>query len=180
MVSNLSKWHPFAGQSLFPELGRLDELFGLRPDVRELMERSLGREGTFTPRVDVSETPDAYLITAEVPGCRPEDIEITLHGDRLTFRGEKHEETRSGDEDRQIVERRYGSFERSFTFPVSVDADSVEAESADGLLRISVKKRGASPSKRIEVKAGRRAEGATEVQQGESQQQKGGKGAKKG
>lgn len=151
------RWDPFRGETLFPDL--LREF--VEPLVRgrgEAMERLLGERGgaLWAPDVNITETPEAYEIEAELPGCKPEDVKITLHGDRLTIHGEKRSEERREDESRRIRERSYGMFERSFTFPTAVDAGNVEAELDAGVLCVKVRKAQQEQPRQIEVRTGRR------------------------
>lgn len=106
---------------------------------------------SFTPRVDVVETPEAYLLKLELPGLNPEDVEITLKEKSLTIKGEKASGERSEGETWHVVERRSGSFTRTFTFPEAVDSDSVSATSEHGLLTIEVKKAPETQPKRITI-----------------------------
>lgn len=104
-------------------------------------------------RVEISETPEAYLLKFDVPGLKKEDIKIDLHENRLTVSGERREEKRE-ERDHQVFysELSYGSFTRSYTFPTSVDAEKVDATYDGGVLRLKVSKRGASSARQITVK----------------------------
>ena len=107
-----------------------------------------------SPRVDVVENADTIVVSAELPGVKAEDVELTVEGDTLTLRGEKKEEREEKEKDYHRVERRYGSFSRSIHLPSSVDSDKVVARSKDGVLVIDIPKReDAKPRKiRIDVK----------------------------
>jgi HSP20 family protein len=104
------------------------------------------------PRIDVTETPDHYEITAEIPGVETKDVQINLVGDTLTIRGEKTQEEKREDAHRHVVERRYGAFERSMVFPSPIEPDAVSAESKDGVITVCVKKATEQRARRIEVK----------------------------
>ena len=113
-----------------------------------------GEEGPRFPlQVDVSETPESYVIKAEVPGVDADELDVDLSGDTLTIRGEKRSESTSDDENYHVVERRYGSFQRSFAFPAPVAAEGVTAESKDGVLTSIVRKAPTATSQRISVKS---------------------------
>lgn len=141
--------------SLHRDVNRMfDELYrgGARPggggsEVGQMLEADL----------NVSETDGAYRVTAEIPGVRPEDIDIRLDDDILTIQGEKRFEREEGGdkEDFHLVERSYGTFRRSIRLPRSVDADKVHATCENGVLHVTLPK---SPeeqrSRRVEVKAG--------------------------
>lgn len=109
---------------------------------------------TWAPAVDIAERKDAYLVAAELPGVKAEDVEITFEDGLLTIQGER----RSGhDADREKVhraERRYGAFRRSITLPSHVEADKIEASAQDGVLHIVVPKAKEVQAKRIKVLAG--------------------------
>lgn len=109
----------------------------------------------FSPRVNLTERPDAYEIEVEVPGVRPEDVNVNLIGDTLTIQGEKSQEDRREEDTWHVTERSYGSFQRSFTFPAHVDAEKVEATNENGLLKIRVAKTKESQPRRIEIRAGK-------------------------
>lgn len=107
------------------------------------------------PPVNVQETADSILVTAELPGVSPDAVEIQVEEHVLTIRGEKHAECEKEDAERHmhISERITGSFSRSFTLPRKVDVDGITAEFGDGLLNISVPKVPETRARRIEVKA---------------------------
>ena len=109
--------------------------------------------GNWQPSVDISETDDAIEIKADLPGIKPEDIDISVRDNRLTIKGERHEESESDDKEVHRVERRYGSFHRSIVLPAGCDPDQVSAESDNGVITIRLPKPAESKSKRISVKA---------------------------
>jgi HSP20 family protein len=109
-----------------------------------------------TPRVDVSETDNAYEIAVELPGMTEKDIELTLSDDSLTLTGEKKIEREEKKKNYHVSERSYGSFQRTFRVPSGVDNSKVDAAYSKGVLKISLPKtEAAKESKRsITVKAG--------------------------
>jgi HSP20 family protein len=109
-------------------------------------------EERFVPKVDVKETEGAIEVTAEVPGLKPEDIELTLTGDVLTLRGEKKSEREEKEEGFHLVERSFGSFQRSFRLPVEVDRTKLAATHKDGVLTVTLPKAAEAGTARIEVK----------------------------
>ena len=134
---------PVVSQSLFPRT--IDELFNRFWDD--------SRSGTsWSPSVDVSETPDAYIIRAELPGVDVGDVEVTVTSDSLTIKGEKKVENVADAEER-VSERVLGAFSRSFSFPVHVATDEVQAESRRGVLEITVRKAETAKTRRIEIKS---------------------------
>lgn len=111
--------------------------------------------GSWLPAVNVEENADELLLTAELPGMGLDDIELELENNVLTLRGEKNEVAREGDEKRyHLWERRFGSFQRSFTLPRTVVADDIEAEFRDGVLHVRLPKVAEAKSRRITIKAG--------------------------
>jgi len=110
--------------------------------------------GNFVPAVDVYEDPQKVQLKLEVPGIRPDDLDIRIEGRTLTVRGERKFESEEKEQNFHRIERRYGSFVRSFTLPATVDTDSIDAQSADGVLTISLAKKPESKPKQITIKAG--------------------------
>ena len=88
------------------------------------------------PSVDIYETDNAWVIKAELPGVSKDDVSIDVHQNRLTLRGQRKHETDVKDEHYHRVERSYGSFQRSFTLPATVDAEKAEASFKDGVLEL--------------------------------------------
>jgi HSP20 family protein len=93
-----------------------------------------------TPAVDIDETDKEMIITAELPGVRDKDVEISLVGDVLTIKGEKKYEKEHKDGDSSYVERRFGSFARSVRLPFEVKDDQIDAHFKDGVLTINLPK----------------------------------------
>ena len=97
--------------------------------------------GNFVPAVDVYEDADKLVLKLEVPGIRREDLDIRVEGRSLTVKGERKFESEEKEENFHRIERRYGSFVRSFTLPATVNTEKVEATSADGVVSISLRGR---------------------------------------
>lgn len=104
-----------------------------------------------SPRVDVVENENAILVTAELPGVKADEVELTVEGDTLTLRGEKKEEHEEKEKNHHRVERRYGSFSRSIHLPSSVDPEKVVARSKDGVLTIEIPKREDAKPRNIRI-----------------------------
>ncbi len=96
--------------------------------------------GDWAPAVDVREEKERYLIRADLPGVKPEDIEVTLEEGMLTIRGQRESETTTEENGWQRRERLSGSFYRRFSLPDSADAEQVSANSHDGVLEITIPK----------------------------------------
>ena len=153
-------WQPF--ESLRQEIDRLFEDFGRgfwRPFGRSLFaaEPLFRRELTLPtmPAVDVVESEKAYELTAELPGMDEKNIEVKVVNGSLTIKGEKQEEKEEKKKDYYLQERNFGSFERSFGIPESVDADKIEASFKKSVLTVTLPKKAEAqkPAKKIEVKA---------------------------
>lgn len=110
------------------------------------------RAATFSPPADVLESSDAYTIELELPGVDPKTVDVTLLDDVLTISGAKPDRPAPSEGDRTwATERRSGSFERKFRFPVAVDADSVTAHTAHGVLTLRVAKAPEAKPRRIQI-----------------------------
>ena len=106
----------------------------------------------WTPAVDIKEDSERFVITADVPGVEPKDIEVTMENGVLTIKGERTLEARDeGDNGYRRVERNYGSFYRRFTLPDTADAEAISASGKHGVLEVTIPKRAALQPKRIAV-----------------------------
>jgi HSP20 family protein len=104
------------------------------------------------PAVDIKEETNRFLITADLPGVDPKDIEITMENGVLTIKGERTSEATEEKDGYKRVERVSGTFYRRFSLPDSADADSIEATGKDGVLTITLPKHEKVQPRRIEVK----------------------------
>lgn len=105
----------------------------------------------WTPAVDIKEDADKFVIQADIPGVKPEDIEISMEAGVLTVKGEKTSEAKSEKEGYKRVERIFGSFYRRFSLPDSANGDAINASCKNGVLEIVIPKREAVKPKRINV-----------------------------
>jgi HSP20 family protein len=104
---------------------------------------------------EVRETDDAFVFKADVPGIKREDIEINLHGHRLTISGKRDQEVEDRSNDRYYTyERSYGSFQRVFTLPEQVDLDQIRSNLQDGVLSVVVPKKAGPQPRKIEIGSG--------------------------
>jgi HSP20 family protein len=101
--------------------------------------------------VDVREDVDHIYVEAELPGYKKEEVDVTLENQTLTISAEKKEETEKKDADLLLSERRYGRFQRSFTLPLTVNEQSVDAKLRDGVLTVTLNKREESKPRKISV-----------------------------
>ncbi|MCB0747698.1 MAG: Hsp20/alpha crystallin family protein [Ignavibacteriae bacterium] len=95
---------------------------------------------TFSPRIDISEDEKSILIDAEIPGVKKENLKITMQDNILTIEGEKKKVSEEKEKNFYREERTYGKFKRSFTLPVEVDSEKVDAKFNDGMLEIKLNK----------------------------------------
>ena len=107
-------------------------------------------ESRVWPAMDVSEDENEVIVTAEVPGCKAEDVDIAVHGNTLSITGEKKQQQEKKEKGYYHIERSYGSFRRELTLPADVETDKVEAVCKDGVLSIKLPK--VEKAKAIKVK----------------------------
>lgn len=110
-------------------------------------------ERAWMPAVDVFERDDKFVVKAELPGMKEEDVDVSVIGDTLTIKGEKKTETEVKEEDYYRSERSYGSFYRSIPLPSTVDANKIEASFEDGVLEVTLPKSAEVKPKKIAVSA---------------------------
>ena len=114
--------------------------------------------GSFVPAVDIYEDAQKLALTFEVPGIKPEDVEVRMENNMLTVRGERSIATEAKEENFRRIERRFGSFVRSFTLPQTVDTEQVNAHAENGVLVIELPKKAAAQPKQIRVAVGATAQ----------------------
>lgn len=119
----------------------------LRTEIDRLFDdftptRSIFNFGALAPvpALEMNEQDKKYLLSAELPGMKEEDVEVSVADGMLTLSGEKREESERKDDGHLLSERRYGAFERRIPLPADVDADAVSAEFANGVLTITLPK----------------------------------------
>lgn len=140
--------------SLFREIERTFEDFSRRSPFAGFP--GFGDGGAMAPKIDVFEGKEAVEVTAELPGCNENDIDVTLSEGILTIRGEKRSERGETDKEKNwhVVERSYGSFARSIPLPFTPDSARVEARFDKGVLRVKLPKPAemAKKERRIEIR----------------------------
>jgi len=110
-------------------------------------------ERTYWPAINIADQEDAVVITAEVPGCKPNDIEISVHGNTMSLSGEKKEQTEEKNKNYYHMESRYGSFRREIILPAEINADKIHARCQEGVLTITLPKAEKAKAKKIEVQS---------------------------
>jgi HSP20 family protein len=140
--------------ALRSEMDRLFDAFFGRPLSAMEWQRPAwwGREPAWMPAVDISEHDNEVTVRAEVPGVDPKDLEVTVTGNQLVLRGEKKESTEQKGLGFYQSETHYGEFHRTVPLPEGVDAEHVEAQYANGVLTLRMKKKPRATAKRIDVK----------------------------
>ena len=146
----LMRYTPKSTFASWPELdlfsNRLSRVFGNSWDSPE-------PTGSWIPAINVEESPDELLLTAELPGMNEEDINLDLENNILTIHGEKREEHEEGGEGHKyhVWERRYGSFHRAFTLPRTVQADGILADFDSGILTVRLPKAPEAKGRTIKI-----------------------------
>ena len=142
------KWDPFR------------DLVSIQDRMNKLFEQTLSRTSrsdeaaaatTWTPPVDIYETPETIVIKAELPGVTREDVDIQIQDSTLVLRGERRFAKDVKEESYLRIERAYGPFHRSFTLPATVQQDKVRAVMRDGVLELELPKADSAKSKRITI-----------------------------
>ena len=129
---SLVRWDPFAEvDGLFNRLGRWPRL---------TMEGEKGLSFEWSPSADISETDKEYLIRAELPAVKKEDVKVTVDDGMITIEGERKQQKEDKNEKSHRVESFYGHFTRSFSLPESVDESAIRCDSKDGVLTVHIPK----------------------------------------
>jgi HSP20 family protein len=152
----LTRWEPFREGSTLQD--RMNRLFN--EQFANLGSEESLAVGSFVPAVDVYEDEHAIQLKFEVPGLDEKDIDIRLENNLLTVKGERKFEKETKEENYRRVERRYGTFTRSFTLPNTVSSENVHAGYDKGVLNISLPKKEAAKPKQIKIEVGNTVEAA--------------------
>ena len=154
-MTNLMRWNPLQ------ELQRINT--EMNDWFRGFGEADL-RGTAWVPPVDIEETQDSIRVEAELPGMKKEDIQIDFSNGLLTIRGQRTFSQEKKERNYHRVERSYGSFERSFRLPTSVDPDRISASYENGVLRLELSKKEEAKPRRIEIKGS--SEGPRQIETG--------------
>ncbi len=137
--------------NLFNLHNEMGKIFG---DLFASQESETSGESTsWMPTVDISETENSFEILTELPGVTESDVRISVTDNLLTIKGEKQQEKETDDKNYHRVERRYGSFQRSFTLPRNVEAADIKAGYKDGVLTLTIPKSEAAKPTEIPISA---------------------------
>ncbi|MHC4617493.1 MAG: Hsp20/alpha crystallin family protein [Planctomycetota bacterium] len=133
------------------------ELARLHREMDDLFNTFFGGWPTYEhklwPAIDVAEDENAIVVRAEVPGCKADDVEISVHGNTLTISGEKKQEEEKKEKGCYHMERSYGSFRRDLNLPDDVDPAQVDATCKDGVLTVTLPKAEKAKAVKVKVKA---------------------------
>lgn len=144
----IESWDPFR------------EAVSLRDAMNSLFQESFIRPGGLAGQqahvalpLDVSESQDAFVVKASLPGVRPDDVQISVQGDVLTIRGESTAEEEKDGDRWHLRERRFGSFQRTVSLPTPVNPDQAEAQYEHGVLTLTLPKSEAAKPRQIKIKS---------------------------
>ena len=146
----LTRWRPMGGDLQRLEREFMQDMGRYFNEMRSWWEGG-GELAEWTPSINMYEKDDHIVIEAETPGMKKEDIEVSVRDRVLTLSGHRKEEKETKEKDFYQRERSEGSFSRSITLPSSVDAETVEATYADGVLTLKVPKTEEEKGKRVEI-----------------------------
>lgn len=141
------RWDPFR------------DLITIREKMNHLFEEAVISRGeekdlvssSWTPTVDIFETENELVLSAEVPGINEKDIEIKIEDNTLTLRGERKFEKETKEENYHRIERAYGSFLRSFSLPLYINQDNIKAEHLNGVLKIIMPKKPELKPRKVKI-----------------------------
>ncbi len=143
----ITRWDPF--REVVALQNRMNNLF------REMNEaESPLTTASFVPAVDIYEDAKKVVLKLEVPGMEEKDLDVRVENNTLTVKGERKFEKDEKEENFHRVERRYGSFSRSFSLPATINPDDVQADYDKGVLKIRLAKRAEAKPKQIKVNIG--------------------------
>ena len=127
---NITRWEPFK---------EMEDLFRqFSPGYLRALRLRNGNLNEWSPVADISESPGEYLIKAELPAVRKEDVKVTLENGIITISGERKQEKESKDENEIRVESFHGTFTRSFALPDDIDPQAIHAEAKNGVLKVHI------------------------------------------
>ncbi len=143
------RWRPY--RRLAPLQEEIDNVFNSFYGRRESSEAE-SATASWSPRVDIHEAKEQFVVEVEIPGVSKEDVKLAVHGNTLTIEGErKYEHEEHDDCGCHRQERFYGNFQRSFTLPTAVDSGKIQATFKDGVLKIDLPKEEAALPREISI-----------------------------
>lgn len=150
MTTTLARWNPI--RELEDLQSRLSNVLSF-PTLRKNGDKELMTIAEWAPAVDITEDEKEYVVTAELPEIKKEEVKVTVENGILTISGERKFEKEEKGKKYHRIERSYGSFQRSFDLPDDADPGKVDAKFSEGTLKVHVAKSEQSKPKQIEIKA---------------------------
>ena len=147
---NVTRFEPWSLVNLLHQ--DLDQIAGRRFGLAS-GDNNGSSVADWVPAVDIVEEKDRYVLRADVPGVKPEDIDVNMESGVLTVSGERHHESTEEAEGMRRVERVSGKFYRRFNLPDTTDAEEISAKSANGILEVSIPKQPEVQARRITVES---------------------------
>jgi HSP20 family protein len=170
-MTTMMRWDPFQDlRSAQDEMAQMSPMLAHALGLHTQQPSGRATTTAWAPALDISERKDAYLVAVELPGLKPEDLDITMEDGLLTIQGERQFTSESSEQQFHRVERRYGAFRRSITLPAHAMAEGIQASFEDGVLQILVPKAEEAKPKRIQVRPGR-MEGTAASSEGASSEE---------
>jgi len=145
MANSLTRFDPFS------ELARLDPFRGLDEVFNQSLLAPRLRSTGMSPRMDVRETDQGYVVKAEVPGVKKEDIKVNVDGNQISISAQTQQESEEKSENMLCTERSWGQYYRSFTLPQAVDDAQAKAEYHDGILELTLPKKTGGTAKTLAI-----------------------------
>lgn len=143
-MNSISRWEPFRGISTLQE--QVNRLF-----ENSFPGRQEGSLASWAPAVDVHETENELVVTADIPGMNEKDLDVRVENNMLTISGERTTESNVKEDNYLRVERSYGSFSRSFSLPNTINPEAVAAEYKNGVLTVKLPKRAEAKPRQVKV-----------------------------
>ena len=151
---------PWKERSLFPTVRFPRTMSRMEDEMEDLMARYFGNDTgwlrespQFVPTIDLVETENQFEVTVDLPGLKPDEVDVEFSNGNLSISGKREQEKEEKGKTFHRVERRYGEFRRLLPLPTSIDKEHIEAKFEDGVLKITVPRTDDVKTKHIEVKA---------------------------
>jgi HSP20 family protein len=150
-MPSIIKYNPYNPLSLLRDIqGEVNQLFE-RGDLGNMSDLSNVETSQWSPRVDIKEESHQFVITADLPGVDPKELEISMENNTLTIKGTRNLVRKTKEENYSRVERFSGTFYRQFTLPDHVNGDTIKASCKHGVLELTVPKKERHVPKKIKV-----------------------------
>jgi HSP20 family protein len=147
----ITRWDPF--RDLMSIQSELNRLFGRTYGGQSDAGTAVGSGSAWVPALDAYETPDKIVVTLELPGIEPDDVDVTVEDSTLTVSGTREFYNEVSEDNFHRVERRFGSFSRTITLPSTANAEAIDARFDKGVLTIEIPKVEEAKPKKISIKA---------------------------